>query len=288
MTKPVKNTPASIRTRLLNHAQTVGDDYNLLVQRYAIERLLYRLGSDEHGGRFVLKGAMLFTLWNAQLHRPTRDLDLLGFGEWTADQLRDIFTGVCSAKIEPDDGLTWDAKSLDIAPIREGLAYGGERVRMVAMLDGMRIPVQIDIGFGDAISPQADQPAWTCLLGFPSPKLRTYPPETVVAEKYHAMATLGLLNTRMKDYFDLLWLAHHRVFDTNILATAIAATFARRKTAVPADVPNGLSEGFAHDATKQLQWNAFLRKNKLEAPPLPVVIAELRTAFWPAMAQAST
>jgi hypothetical protein len=235
----------------------------------------------------VMRLSASCTVWNAQLHRPTRDLDLLGFGELTTDQLRDIFARVCGVKIEPDDGLAWDAKSLEIAPIREGLSYGGERIRMVATLDGMRIPVQIDIGFGDAISPRADQPEWTCLLDFPPPKLSAYPPETVVAEKYHAMVTLGLLNTRMKDYFDLLWLARHRAFDTGILATAIAATFARRKTAVPAEIPSGLSDGFAHDAAKQLQWNAFLRKNKLEAPPLPAVIAELRTVFWPAMARAS-
>lgn len=286
MKEPIRNVAASIRQRLLNQQRQEGGDYGQLAVRYASERLLYRLGVGAHANQFVLKGAMLFVTWSTQPHRPTRDLDLLGFGDPSERRLADVFADICAMTIAPDDGLVWDARPLSVAPIREDLEYGGQRVQLLAHLHGMRIPIQIDVGFGDAITPEAVQPAWPCLLGFPTPTIRAYPPETVVAEKTHAMAVLGLSNTRMKDYFDLLWLARNRVFDKGILAAALSATFERRKTAVPTRVPDGLSDGFAEDATKQLQWNAFLRKNKLEAPSLPVVVAELRAVFWPAMAQA--
>ncbi len=286
MKDPVRNVAASVRQRLLDQQRREGGDYGQLAVRYASERLLYRLGAGTHADRFVLKGAMLFVTWSTQPHRPTRDLDLLGFGDPSAQRLADVFADICAMAITPEDGLVWDARPLSVAPIREDLEYGGQRVQLLAHLHGMRIPLQIDVGFGDAITPEATHPAWPCLLGFPTPAIRAYPPETVISEKTHAMTVLGLANTRMKDYFDLLWLARNRVFDRDILAAAIAATFAMRKTAVPMEMPSGLSDGFAADATKQLQWNAFLRKNKLEAPPLPVVVAELRAVFWPSMERA--
>ena len=267
----------SIRARLLAKAKAGGQDFNLVLTRYALERLLYRLGQSGHAERFLLKGALLFDLWFDIPHRPTRDADLLGFGPAEIPILEDLFRAMCTLIVAPEDGIRFQAGTVRAEKIRKEASYSGIRVTLVGLLAGARCPLQVDVGFGDAVTPgpePVDYP--TILRGLPAPRLRAYPPETVVAEKLEAMVTLGVANSRMKDYFDLWVLASHADFDAETLTRAIRATFARRATPIPEGVPFGLTDAFAEDARKQTQWRAFLRKNALEPIELDVVLSALR------------
>ena len=268
----------SVRARLLQHARQRGEDYNLLLTRYALERWLYRLSiSDERDG-FVLKGALLFSLWFDQPHRPTRDADFLGFGAADADLLRERLQAIC--RVACDDGMRFDADSVHVAPIREQARYDGLRANLLGWLGTARCSVQLDVGFGDAVTPAAQEMDYPTLLAdTPAPRLRVYPRETVLAEKLEAMIVLGMRNSRMKDYFDVWVLLSQAAFDPVVLAQAIHATCLRRETALPEDWPTGLDDEFASDVAKLAQWQAFLRKNRLEAPALAELIAELRTAL---------
>jgi hypothetical protein len=269
------NRAASIRARLKQHTDTSKEDFNLTLTRYGLERLLYRLCVSEHAPNFLLKGALLFQLWYGHPHRPTRDADLLGFGPEDVPALVDIFRSVCG--IEVDDGIVFDAKSVAGTEIRKDAGYGGVRIDLRATLDGARLALQIDIGFGDAVAPAAETVTYPTLLpDVPAPALRAYPKATAVAEKLHAVSTLGMTNSRMKDFFDLWVLLHDSTLDDAELRHAIEATFARRQTAMPATLPVGLSEAFAEDANKQMQWKAFLRKNKLDAMDLAEVVRHVR------------
>jgi len=227
-----KNVAASVRQRLLNRSRQTGEDFQLLFTRYAIERLLFRLAASEHRDAFVLKGAMLFALWTGEMHRPTRDLDLLGFGDSGEGRLRAVFETLCGVAVM-DDGLTFAADSVAVEPIREDQEYGGQRVTVAVTLGQPRIVLQVDVGFGDAVTPAAEEVEYPTLLGMEPPRLRAYPKETVVAEKLEAMVKLGLANTRMKDFYDVLVMARTFPFDGDTLRRAITATFARRGTAVP-------------------------------------------------------
>lgn len=272
---PAANRIASIRQRLLDRARARGQDFQLVLDRFAVERLLYRLSISPHRDHFLLKGALLFALWFDHPHRPTRDADLLGFGTPDADRLATVLAELCA--IESDDGLTFDAGSITVEPIREEAAYEGLRVRLLAFLGSARCHVQWDVGFGDAVTPAPADVEFPVLLeGMPVPSLRVYPRETVFAEKLEAIATLGIANSRMKDYFDLLALLREGAMDPAVLALAIRATFQRRASALPDGVPFGLTDAFASDAQKQSQWTAFLRRNRLEAPELATVVAEVR------------
>ena len=269
------NRAASIRARLKQHPETSKQDFNLTLTRYGLERLLYRLSISEHAPNFLLKGALLFQLWYGQPHRPTRDADLLGFGPDDVPTLVGVFRSVCT--IAADDGLMFDAESVAGTPIRKDAGYGGVRIDVRATLDGARLALQIDIGFGDAVTPDAQQVTYPTLLAdVPGPTLRAYPKATVVAEKLHAVTVLGMTNTRMKDFFDLWVLLHDTTLDDAELQRAIEATFTRRQTAVPGTQPIGLSDAFADDATKQVQWRAFLKKNKLQAIDLADVVRYVR------------
>lgn len=266
---------ASVQARLLNRAKERGEDFSLVLSRYAVERFLYRLSVSPDRDRYWLKGALLFDLWFDVPHRPTRDADFLGFGPADADTLAGTVREICG--IAGDDGMVFDAASIRIEEIREQAGYGGLRVRLVGLLGKSRCSVQLDVGYGDAVTPGPDEIVYPTLLDDqPAPRLRAYPRVTVVAEKLEAMVSLGMASTRMKDYFDVLALAREGALDVGSLADAIAATFARRGTALPSSVPLGLSEEFARDATKLKQWQAFLRKNRLEAPALELVVAEVR------------
>jgi hypothetical protein len=269
------NRAASIRDRLKQHADTTKEDFNLVLTRYGIERLLYRLATSKHSTQFVLKGALLFALWYGQPHRPTRDADLLGFGPDDPQALFDVFQSLCAMNV--DDGIQFDAKSVRVEPIRKVARYGGMRVDLQAALDRARIALQVDVGFGDAVTPSPQTMDYPALLpDVPTTPLRVYPKATVVAEKLHAVCLLGLTNTRMKDYFDLdVLLGDSDVPDAE-LERAIAATFQRRQTTPPADLPIGLSDAFATDAVKRTQWAAFLRKNRLDALDLESVVQRLR------------
>ncbi len=257
------NMADSVRQRLLNRAREQREDFGLLLTRFGTERLLYRLGESEYGGVFILKGAMLFPLWGMDEHRPTRDADLLGFGESTEAHLVEVFRDVCRVEVE-DDGLRFDPQSVQAGAIREEMEYGGIRVRLTATLDGARIPLQVDVGFGDAVSPAPEEVEYPTLLDLPAPHLRVYPRETVVAEKFQAMIHLGMANSRMKDFYDVWVLSRLFEFDGTTLARAVEHTFERRRTAVPTEVPLPLTTEFYGDPGKAVVWRAFLGRNGLE------------------------
>ena len=265
---------ASIQARLLTRAKARGEDFSLMLSRYAVERFLYRLSISAARDRYWLKGALLFDLWFDTPHRPTRDADFLGFGPADAGILGSAVREICG--IAADDGMAFDPASIKIEEIREQGSYGGLRVRLVGLLGNARCSVQLDVGYGDAVTPGPDEIIYPTLLDDqPAPRLRAYPRATVVAEKLEAMVSLGMANSRMKDYFDVRALAREGALKSGLLGDAIAATFARRGTALPSGVPLGLSEEFARDAAKLNQWKAFLRKNQLDAPALETVVAEI-------------
>lgn len=260
MKKPLKNVGTSVRAKLLQLAKQRGDDFQLVLLRYVNERLLYRLATSSHANRFVLKGAALFTVWTGQPHRATRDLDLLGFGDSSEANLRGVFNEVVTVKAE-DDGVVFDASSLEVGPIRENQEYGGVRVTLTAHVAEAKVRVQVDVGFGDAITPEALEIDFPALLSFPAPRLRAYPKETVIAEKLDAMVQLGLANSRMKDFYDLRLLSELFDFDGQLLVNAIQATFTRRGTPVPDELPVALSPEFLGDPGKARQWSAFASKS---------------------------
>lgn len=272
------NLSASIRARLKQRADATRQDFNLTLTHYGLERLLYRLSVSQHADRYLLKGALLFSLWYDQPHRPTRDADLLGFGPDDVETAVTAFSDI--SQIAVDDGIVFDPASVAGAVIRKDAGYGGVRVDLRATLDGARIALQVDIGFGDAVTPAPELIHYPVLLDdLPAPQLRAYPKFTVVAEKFHAICLLGMANSRMKDYFDLWVLLTEDALASAELRRAVQATFARRKLAIPTHLPIGLSEAFALDPPKQLQWAAFSRKNGLNPPPLVDVVARLRGTF---------
>ena len=277
---------ASVRARLLNIAKAEQTDFNAVLVRYALERFLYRLGQSAHADHFVLKGAMLFNLWYAMPHRATRDVDLLGFGASDLESIAQTFREIVS--VAAADGMVFDPASVAVDEIRKNAGYAGARVLVSAELARARCKVQVDIGFGDAVTPGPVDATYPVLLAdFAAPQLRTYPVYTVVAEKLHAMVLLGMTNSRLKDYLDVWVLLEREVLDATILATAIAATFKRRSTAVPTALPIGLSDEFANDASRQALWAAFLKKNDLATAPLGEVVKALRDALQPALADAA-
>lgn len=273
-----RDIAASIRARLKHCADARRQDFNLTLTHYGLERLLYRLSISPHADSYLLKGALLFAIWYEQPHRPTRDADLLGFGLDDVDSAVSAFREICGIAV--DDGIAFDAASVRGTAIRKEAGYGGVRIDLRATLDGARITLQVDIGFGDAVTPSPQAIRYPVLLdGLPAPQLRSYPKYTVVAEKLHAICLLGMANTRMKDYFDLWVLMTEGTLDPAELRRAMAATFERRQLALPAGLPAGLSDGFSSDAAKQAQWAAFLKKNRLEALELAPVVARLREEF---------
>lgn len=275
MTNSAKTVGASVRTRLLRLARERTEDFQHVLTRYANERLLFRLATSRHAPHFVLKGAALFTLWTGKPHRATRDLDLLGFGDLGEENLRDVFADVLTLEVA-DDGVTFDLGSLEVGPIRQGKDYGGMRIEFVAHITSARVRLQVDVAFGDAVTPEATELEFPPLLDFPAPRIRTYPRETVVAEKVEAMVQLGLANSRMKDFYDLVVLARMFDFDGEGLARAIRATFARRRTPLPTGLPLALTAEFAEDSTKKTQWAGFVRKAGLhDTSSLSDTVAEI-------------
>ncbi len=273
-----RNLAASIRARLKRHADASRQDFNLTLTHYGLERLLYRLSISTHASGFLLKGALLFSLWYDLPHRPTRDADLLGFGPDDIDTAVATFQEIC--RIAAEDGITFDPASVKGSVIRKEAGYGGVRIDLQSTLDGARIALQVDIGFGDAVSPAPQAISYPVLLkDLPAPQLRAYPKYTVVAEKFHAVCLLGMVNTRMKDYFDLWVLLDDNSLAPSALRLAIEATFERRKMVMPSCLPTGLSEAFVENTLKQTQWNAFLKKNRLESIGLGDVVARLRSEF---------
>lgn len=265
MTKQPKSVGAEVRAQLVRLARERGDDVQSLFTRYANERFLYRLSKSQYANQFVLKGATLFALWTGHPHRATRDVDLLGSGDPTEGAIRKTLTRILSQPVV-EDGVEFRTESLKVESIREGQVYGGMRGVVVARLTTAKVRIQIDIGFGDAITPEAQLTKVKGLLDFPAPHLRVYPRETVVAEKLEAMVQLGMANSRMKDFYDLAILARHFEFDGSILVQAIRATFERRQTPLPKGLPTALSGAFAFDKEKVVQWKAFARKALIAEP----------------------
>jgi hypothetical protein len=261
-----KNTATSVRDRLLALARERDEDFQLLLTQYGLERLLYRLSKSGYRDRFILKGAMLFMLWGNQPHRPTRDVDFLGFGDSSEAGLQAIFRELCGMPVE-DDGLILMVDSVQVELIRDETEYGGMRVRLFGDLAGARIPIQADIGFGDAVTPAPREIEYPTLLNNPAPHLKAYPRETVVAEKYQALVHLGMANSRMKGFYGLWVIARKFDFDGPTSSEAIRNTFSRRRTPLPEHTPSGLSAKFYEDAQKNTQWSAFMHKDMLVTSP---------------------
>jgi len=281
-----KDLAASVRARLLNIAKLQRVDFNQVLVRFALERLLFRLSQSEHADRFLLKGALLFTLWYDMPHRATRDADLLGFGASDVESVERTFRDIASVTV--DDGITFDPESVTVDEIRKVARYAGARVLISAEIAKARCKTQIDIGFGDAVTPGPVDATFPVLLSdLPAPNLRAYPVFTVVSEKLHAIASLGMTNSRMKDYLDLAVLLNRETLDAETLASAIAATFMRRETPLSNRLPIGLSDEFAADPSRQALWHAFLKKNGLAHRALPENVATLRMVLGPALLRAN-
>jgi predicted nucleotidyltransferase component of viral defense system len=280
--EPRKKTAASIRARLLSLAQSKGEDYQRVLGRYAIERFLYRLGRSPYRDKFTLKGATLFTLWTGHTHRPTKDLDLLGRGSSSAiRQVETTIRAIC--KIQDEDGIVFDSESVEGTKIKEDDEYDGVRIRLLAELARARIPIQIDIGFGDAVYPEPELASFPVLLPMDAPLIRAYPRESAIAEKFHAMVVLDIRNSRMKDFYDIWLMANTWTFDMALLRSAILTSFERRGSPIPEDIPFALTEAFLNDPQKKLQWNAFVSRLNPgdKAPSLEEVGAVLRTFLLP-------
>ena len=280
------NVAASVRARLLNVAKAQGVDFNQVLVRFALERILYRMTQSQHADRFLLKGALLFTLWYDMPHRATRDADLLGFGASDLASVAETFRDIAAVAV--DDGIAFDPASVTVEEIRKEAGYGGVRVIITGELAKARCKTQIDVGFGDAVTPAPVDSVYPVLLDdLPAPKLRAYPTYTVISEKLHAIALLGMTNSRLKDYFDLSVLLEREILDTDMLAQAIKATFERRGMSVPDVVPIGLTDEFAHDSSRQSLWLAFLKKNELPPETLHVIVDRLRSLLAPALNRAA-
>jgi predicted nucleotidyltransferase component of viral defense system len=261
MTAP-KNLAASVKARLLAVAERRDESFNQLMVRFGVERLLYRLSQSRHADKFLLKGAMLFALWDEKAPRPTQDVDFLAFGPTELEDIAAVFREIVETPV-PADGLVFQPDSIRVEHIREADAYGGVRVRLLALLGKGDVPLQVDLGSGDVVTPAPEKSVFPALLDFPAPHIRSYPIYTVVAEKFEAMVKLGITNSRMKDFYDLWFLSRHFDFDGPTLRQAIAATFARRQTVLSDELPYPLTDAFAKDETKQTQWAAFLQRNGL-------------------------
>lgn len=257
---------AGIRARLLNRARAANETFDIVLVRYGIERLLYRLAAAGHAERFVLKGAQLLHAYSGERYRPTRDLDLLGLGDPDPEGLAGLFRELCTLEVEPD-GLVFDAASVTADAIRNADRYGGVRVRLTATLARARIRLRIDVGFGDAVTPGPVPLTYPTLLDMPAPSLRAYPLETIVAEKLESLVRLGLATSRMKDVYDLWKILATFDLDPDGVRTAIHRTFERRGTR-PGRDPAVFTDAFWTDRSKQRQWRAFVERADLDAPSL--------------------
>lgn len=276
----VKNLKESVRQRLLNKAHATNRPYNEILQYYAIERFLYRISRSGYSDKFILKGALMFQAWGASIYRTTRDIDFLGFTTNNLEAVVRIFQKICTLEVEPD-GLAFDRATVQSERIKEDADYEGVRVNLTGYLGKAKISLQIDIGFADVVSPAPVMLQYPTILQMPTPQLRGYPPESVMAEKLQALVFLGSVNSRMKDFYDLWVLAEQFEFDGRTLQEAISATFQRRHTMLPRETPVGLSESFAIE--NQAQWQAFIKRTHLADVPktLATVIQILNSIMLP-------
>jgi len=280
--KGITNVAASVHARLLNRAKAESRPFNELLQYYAMERFLYRLSRSEHAEGFVLKGALMLQFWGGPLSRATKDIDLLGRDSVSVRELVELVRS-CLAVAVDDDGLSFDPRHVAGEETRLAANYNGVRIRCGARLGNARVALQVDVGFGDVITPGAQAIEYPTLLDFDAPRLLGYTPETVIAEKLEAMVVLDMANTRMKDFLDVWILAHGCSFAGQLLAQAIEATFRRRRTALPESTPVALTPAFHSSAVKQTQWRAYLRKGRIrgDVPDLHEVAAHIESFAMP-------
>jgi len=247
---------------LLNYAKKNNEDFNLLLIRYGIERFLYRLSISKYKKQFILKGASLFLIWSGKNYRVTRDIDFLGQGNSEIDTLNKIFQEICKIPLKENDAITFDPDSIKVQPIRKHIQHGGTRITLMAILHNAKIPIQIDIGFGDAVTPDPENVEYPTIFNTTSPALRAYPKETLISEKFMAMTELGLMTSRLKDFYDICLISRLFEFNGVLLGQAITNTFNRQNTLLPKKLPVALTRTFAENEEKQKQWKAFLRKAK--------------------------
>jgi len=287
--KEIKNLAASVRARLLAVAKAGGEDFNRTLVRYGIERFLVRLAAHADRNRFILKGAMLFMTWPEGMHRPTGDLDLLAYGPSEPAIMRNVIAEICGTAV-PDDGLVFDATTIAVEAVREEDKYQGVRITMVALLGTAKIPLQIDVGFGDAVHPEPKKIVFPTLLdGMNKAEVLAYPPETVVAEKFEAMVRFGPADGRLKDFNDIWAISKTFDFDMAVLAQALIGTFQRRETVLPRTIPFALTDDFAALEDKRQMWAAFLKRNPpaIAPPPFEELLAELRAFLGSVLAAAA-
>ena len=264
MSVPDTGLTRSIQARIVRHAKSLGLESTLVFSRYGLERFLYRLSKSEYSERFVLKGALLMLVWAGETVRPTRDADLLGFGDLSSAEITRIFRDVCAIRSDPDDAVLFQPETVAVAAIREADQYGGQRVKFNGRLGSIRLPLQVDVGIGDGVFPPPEWLEYPSMLDVPRPRLRAYRPETSIAEKLHAMTERGETNSRMKDYFDIAELARIQDFDGVTLGKAIRETFGKRGTGIVAR-PAALTSALGRDEEKQRQWEGFVSKNRIDA-----------------------
>jgi predicted nucleotidyltransferase component of viral defense system len=284
--KPVTNVAASVRARLLTLAKQRGEQFERLLQAYVIERFLHRLGTSELRERFIVKGAMLLAVWGGGVLRPTRDLDLLGFGDSDADHLRDVIRSICGRAADIPDGIVFDLKSVEMTAIRDADDYAGTRVLVWASLGSARIRMQIDVGFGDTVHPAPEWVEFPTMIDLPAPRVRAYPREASIAEKIEAIVALGETNSRLKDFYDLFALARETEFAGYVLVESVRRTFATRGTRIPEGTPPGLGDAFLANQTTLSRWSGFIADRNLIAPTLSEVGTRLRAFVLPLLQSA--
>ena len=277
MKRKIVNFGQSVRERLLAIARERNIQLEYLLLRYAFERFLYRLGKSDYSERFILKGASAFSIWMGPFCRVTRDADMESFGDSSPDAVVGAFKSVCAVPC-PEDAVEFDMDSFECEGIKEDDKYPGLRVSFTAYIGGARVAMQIDVGFGDSVYPKAETAYYPVLLDGETPRVFVYPRYTVVADKFHTMVDRGLLNSRLKDYYDIWLLTERFDFEAELLKTAIRRTFERRETPVPSALPESLSEDFFGNPLKVSQWNAFLRKLGDAPRPDSLGIATMRIA----------
>jgi len=279
-----KNIAASVHQRLLNKARGFSRPFNEILQHFAIERFIYRLSKSPHADRFVLKGALMFSVWTGSMSRPTMDIDLLGKIDNSIDMIVAVVKDACEIEVETD-GIVFHKDTVSATKITEDADYEGVRVLLRGSLGGVRLFLQVDIGFGDVIIPRPDKVKYPVLLDFPPPELDGYTMESTVAEKFQAMVKLGLLNSRMKDFYDIWFLSRRFDFKGKTLTEAIAKTFEKRKTLLTSE-PTVFNPSFMKDDTKQAQWLGFINKAKLADAPISFenVAADIKVFLQPVVA----
>lgn len=282
MSRSKKNIAKSVHQQLLNKARETKRTFNELLQYYAMEKFLLRMSRSGYAEDFVLKGALLLRSFGITEIRATRDIDVLKYGEPAIPEVEKVIAECCTVQVE-EDGLEFHRKSVNGQEIREQQAYQGIRVSVRGKLDNARIYLQIDMGFGDVVTPEPLWVEYPTLIDGESPRIKAYTLESAIAEKYQAMVDIGLVNSRMKDYFDIYYLTKNKSFDGHQLQEAIKRTFQRRKTEIPQEIPAALTNSFYEDETKVKQWNAFIAKISDDQVPqnLKEVVSRVSNFLWP-------